>query len=79
MREKNDDLLSDQQHLEKLMDSEWNDCISHHSLATFHGRKFNQVDLVPLTEDLFSEDQETKFGIEMKLGHFTAFIMLKAA
>ncbi|KAL9977833.1 hypothetical protein ACROYT_G015285 [Oculina patagonica] len=52
LREKDDDLLSDQQHLEKLMDSEWNDRISHHSLATFHGRKFNQVDLLPLTEDL---------------------------
>ncbi len=51
-----------------------NDCISHHTLATFYGRKFNQVDLLPLTED-----QETKFGIKMKLGHFTAFIMLKAA
>ncbi len=38
LREKNDDLLSDQQHLEKLMDSEWNDHISHHSLATFHGK-----------------------------------------
>ena len=52
LREKDNTLLTDQQNLEKLMDSEWNDRISHHSLTTLHGRKFNRIDLLPLTEDL---------------------------
>ena len=52
LREKDNTLLTDQQNLEKLMDSEWNDRISHHSLTTLHGRKFNQIDLLPLIEDL---------------------------
>ena len=52
LREKDNTLLTDQQNLEKLMDSEWNDRISHHSLTTLHGRKLNQIDLLPLTEDL---------------------------
>ncbi len=51
-REKDDDLLSDQQNLEKVMDSEWNDRISHPLLATHRGRKLNQVDILSLTEDL---------------------------
>ncbi|KAL9976628.1 hypothetical protein ACROYT_G013950 [Oculina patagonica] len=38
LREKDDDLLSDQQHVEKLIDLKWNDCILHHSLATLQGR-----------------------------------------
>ena len=52
LQEKDNTLLTDQQNLEKLMDSERNDRISHHSQTTLHGRKFNQIDLLPLTEGL---------------------------
>ena len=52
LREKDRALLSDQTYLEKLMDSEWNERISHHSLSTLHGRKFNKIELLPLTKDL---------------------------
>ncbi|CAB4044042.1 Hypothetical predicted protein [Paramuricea clavata] len=49
----NDDLaLKDSKNLKKLMKSEWEDCVSHHSLATLHERKFNKVDVPPLAEDV---------------------------
>ena len=52
LREKDNALLQDQKYLEKLMVSEWIECISHHSLSTLHQRKFNQIELLPLTKDL---------------------------
>ena len=54
LREKDDALLEDQNYLEKLMASEWNERISRHSLSTLHQRKFNQTELLPLTKDLES-------------------------
>ena len=52
LREKDDGLFQDQKYLEKPMVSEWDKCISHHSLSTPHRRKFNQIELLPLTKDL---------------------------
>ena len=52
LQEKDSDLLTEQQYLEKLMDWEWNERISHHSLSTHYEKKFNKVNLLPLTKDL---------------------------
>ena len=52
LREKNSTLLTDQQHLEKPMDSEWDERISHQSLSTLHGRRFNKIELLLLTKYL---------------------------
>ena len=56
---KDNTLLTDQKSLEKLMASEWNDRISHHSLTTLHGKKFNQIDLLALTEDLEKQENNS--------------------
>ena len=52
LREKDSTLLTDQQHLEKLMYSEWNERISHLSMSTLYGRRFNKIELLPLTKGL---------------------------
>ena len=52
LREKNKDILEDIGHFEKLMEAEWNYRVSHHSLSTLDARKFNQPDLLPVTDDL---------------------------
>ena len=52
LREKGNTLPVDQQNLEKLINSEWNERVSHHSLTTLQERKFNQIQLLPLTENL---------------------------
>lgn len=51
-REKNKDILEDIGHFEKLMEAEWNYRVSHHSLSTLDARKFNQPDLLPVTDNL---------------------------
>ena len=50
LRQTDNALLQDQESFEKLIDSEWSHRISHHSLTTLHGRKFDNVDLLPLKD-----------------------------
>ena len=52
LREKDKGLLEDVEHFEKLMEAEWNFCISHHSITTPNDRKHNQPELLPVTNDL---------------------------
>ena len=52
LRQKDDALLQDQTCLDTLMVSEWNERISHRCLSPLHRRKFNQTELLPLTNDL---------------------------
>ena len=52
LRDKDKSLLEDAENFEKLLQTEWSDRISHHSLTTLGDRKYNKVDLLPLAEDL---------------------------
>ena len=52
LRTKDETLLQEQDNLQKLMESEWGDKVSSHSLTTLHKREFNKVNLLPLAEDL---------------------------
>jgi hypothetical protein len=52
LRTKDDLALKDSKNFQKLMRSEWECRVSHHSLATLHERKFNKVDVPPLAEDV---------------------------
>ena len=52
LREKDKGVLEDVEHFEKLMEAEWNDRVSHHSVTTLNDRKHNQPDLLPVTSDL---------------------------
>ena len=54
LRQRDDTLLKDVGYFERLIDSERNNRISHHSLSTLHRRKFNKIELLPLTRDLES-------------------------
>lgn len=52
LKEKDKDREVDADNFAKLLDMEWSHRISHHSLTTLSSRKFNKVDMLPLTEDL---------------------------
>ena len=52
LQTKDETLLQGQDNLEKLMESEWEDKMSSHSLTTLHKRKFNKINLLPLAENL---------------------------
>ena len=52
LRQKDNILLTDQQNLEKLIASEWNERISHPSLSMLQSKKFNKIELLPVTSDL---------------------------
>ena len=49
---KDKDLQEDSDNFEKLLDSEWGHCISHHSLNTVEESKFNKIEILSLAEDL---------------------------
>ena len=52
LRQKGKNRQEDAENFEKLLESEWSNKISHHSLNTLSARKFNKVDVLPLTKDL---------------------------
>lgn len=52
LRRKDKKLQEDVDNFEKLIESEWNHPVSHHSLCTLGSKKFNNVELLPLAEDL---------------------------
>ena len=52
LRKKDKDLQEEADTFEKLLDSEWNHRVSHHSLCTLGTSKFNKVEILPLAEDL---------------------------
>ena len=45
LRTKDDTLLLEQDNQEKLMESEWADKVSSHSLTTLHKRKFRKKEV----------------------------------
>ena len=47
-----DNVLTNQRNIEKLIASEWNKCISHHSLPMLQSKKFNKIELLPVTSYL---------------------------
>lgn len=52
LRKKDNASLQDIENLSKLIETEWNDKISYHALDTLSRRKFNKLELLPLTQDL---------------------------
>ncbi|XP_068746319.1 uncharacterized protein [Montipora capricornis] len=52
LRRKDKELQEDVDNFEKLIESEWNHRVSHHSLGALGSKKFNNVELLPLAEDL---------------------------
>lgn len=52
LRRKDKELQEDVGNFEKLIESEWNHRVSHHSLGALGSKKFNNVELLPLAEDL---------------------------
>ncbi|XP_067032827.1 uncharacterized protein [Acropora muricata] len=52
LRKKDKELQEDVGNFEKLIESEWNHRVSHHSLGALGSKKFNNVELLPLAEDL---------------------------
>lgn len=52
LRRKDKELQEDVDNFEKLIESEWNHRVSHHSLCTLGSKKFNNVELLSLAEDL---------------------------
>ena len=52
LRRKDKELQEDVYNFEKLIESEWNHHVSHHSLGALGSKKFNNVELLPLAEDL---------------------------
>jgi hypothetical protein len=52
MRETDDELIKVITFFLKLLKSEWEPLVSHHSLTTLRERKYNKVDVLPLAEDM---------------------------
>lgn len=52
MRETDDELIKVITFFLKLLKSEWEPLVSHHSLTTLRERKHNKVDVLPLAEDM---------------------------
>ena len=52
LREKDKGLLEDVEHLEKLIEAEWNFHVSHYSITTLSNRKHKQPKILPVTNDL---------------------------
>ena len=51
LRCKDDSKFNDVKNFQKIMKSEWDYRVSHHSLTSLHERKFNKVHVPPLAED----------------------------
>lgn len=71
LRQKDKELLGDAEDFEKLLESEWSFSISHHSLETLADRKYNKVDLLPITEDLekLKKNIDTQISVSSKALH----------
>ncbi|CAB4019222.1 Hypothetical predicted protein [Paramuricea clavata] len=72
IRARNDLVLKEIKYFQKLMRSEWEYKISHHSLSTLKERKMNAVQVLPLTEDMrklrkFVEQGITETSRQLKL------------
>ena len=52
LRSKDESALKDSKNFQRLMKSEWEYTVSHHSLTTLHERKFNKVNVPPLADDI---------------------------
>ncbi|CAB3987135.1 uncharacterized protein LOC110043873 [Paramuricea clavata] len=52
IRTRDRNIQEDANNFETLMEQEWQYKISHHSINTLSARKFNKVNILPLTEDL---------------------------
>ena len=52
LRLKDDARYNDIKNFQKIMKSEWEYRVSHHSLTTLHERRFNKVHVPPLAEDM---------------------------
>lgn len=71
LRDKDNALLEDVENFKKLMESEWEFRISHHSLATLSERKYNKVNVLPLAEDIdklrrYIDEKVTKTSSDLK-------------
>ena len=52
LQSKDDATFKDLKNFQKLMQSEWEYRVSHHSLTSLHERRFNKVHVPPLAEDM---------------------------
>ena len=72
IRARNDLMAKEIKYFQKLMRSEWEYKISHHSLSTLKERKMNAVQVLPLAEDMkklrkFVEEGITEHSRQLKL------------
>ena len=52
LRSQDESALKDSKNFQRLMKSEWEYTVSHHSLTALHERKFNKVNVPPLADDI---------------------------
>ncbi|CAB3999352.1 Hypothetical predicted protein, partial [Paramuricea clavata] len=85
---RNDLMAKEIKYFQKLMRSEWEYKISHHSLSTLKERKMNAVQVLPLAEDMkklrkFGEEGITEHSRQLKLSptskNWTALVRLLLA